>query len=91
MPRLQEVQIGPRPIELLLQLAGEDRVRETSGVVEEMRRRMDGRVLWNLNSTGAGGGVAEMLRLAPTGKEAGQWGILVAKGWRGKSAVSPIR
>jgi trehalose synthase len=62
MPRLQEVQVSPRPIELLLRLVGEDRVRETSEVVEEMRRRMEGRVLWNVNSTGVGGGVAEMLR-----------------------------
>jgi trehalose synthase len=44
MPRLQEVQVGARPIELLLPLVGEDRA------------------LWNLNSTGFGGGVAEMLR-----------------------------
>ena len=62
MPRLQEVQISPRPIELLLSLVEEDRIRETSRVVEEMQRRMKGRVLWNVNSTGVGGGVAEMLR-----------------------------
>ena len=62
MRRLQEVEVGPRPIELLLPLVGEDRIRETTTVVEEMRRRMEGRVLWNVNSTGVGGGVAEMLR-----------------------------
>lgn len=62
MPRLQEIQIGPRPIELLLPLVGEGRIDETSRVVEEMRRRMEGRTLWNVNSTGLGGGVAEMLR-----------------------------
>ncbi len=62
MPRLQEVHVGPRPIELLLSLVGEGAVDETSEVVEEMRRRMEGRVLWNVNSTGVGGGVAEMLR-----------------------------
>jgi trehalose synthase len=62
MPRLQEVQIGPRPIDLLLPLVGEDRIRETRRVVEEMQKRMQGRVLWNVNTTGSGGGVAEMLR-----------------------------
>src|SRR4030042_6117849 len=62
MPRLQEVQSSPRPIELLLSLVEEDRIRETSRVVEEMQRRIEGRVLWNVNSTGVGGGVAEMLR-----------------------------
>jgi trehalose synthase len=62
MPRLKEVQIGSRPIELLLPLVDEDRIDETLRVVEEMRRRMEGRVLWSVNSTGIGGGVAEMLR-----------------------------
>jgi trehalose synthase len=62
MPRLQEVQFGPRPVELLLSLVREDQIDDTSRVVDEMRRRMEGRVLWNVNSTGLGGGVAEMLR-----------------------------
>src|SRR4030042_4501683 len=65
MPRLQEVQSSPRPIELLLSLVEEDRIRETSRVVVEMQRRIEGRVLWNVNSTGVGGGVAEMLRPLP--------------------------
>src|SRR3989304_9623437 len=62
MPRLQEVQVRPRPIELLLPIVGEDQIRETTRVVGEMQRRMEGRVFWNVNSTGVGGGVAEMLR-----------------------------
>jgi len=62
MPRLQEVRVGAKPVELLRQLVGEDRIRETYRVVGEMRRRMEGRVFWNVNSTGSGGGVAEMLR-----------------------------
>jgi len=62
MPRLQEVRVGAKPVELLRPLVGEDRIRETYRVVGEMRRRMEGRVFWNVNSTESGGGVAEMLR-----------------------------
>lgn len=62
MPRLQEVQVGTRPIDRLLPLLGEERMREAYKVAEEVRRRMAGRVLWNVNSTAYGGGVAEMLR-----------------------------
>ena len=62
MPRLQEVQVRPRPIELLLPIVGEDQIRETTRVGGEMRRRMEGRVFWNVNSTARGGGVAEMIR-----------------------------
>ena len=62
MPRLKQVRVGAKPVELLRPLVGEDRIRETYRVTEEMRRRMEGRVFWNVNSTESGGGVAEMLR-----------------------------
>lgn len=62
MPRLKQVRVGAKPVELLRPLVGEDRIRETYRVAEEMRRRMEGRVFWNVNSTESGGGVAEMLR-----------------------------
>ncbi len=62
MPRLKQIRVGARPVELLRPLIGDDRIRETYRVAEEMQRRMQGRVFWNVNSTGSGGGVAEMLR-----------------------------
>jgi trehalose synthase len=40
---------------------GPDRFREFQQLEEEGRRLFEGRVLWNVNSTAKGGGVAEML------------------------------
>ena len=40
----------------------DERYREFMAVAEEARRRFAGRVIWNVNSTARGGGVAEMLR-----------------------------
>ncbi len=62
MPGLKQVRVGAKPVELLRPLVGEDRIRETYRAAEEMRRRLEGRVFWNVNSTESGGGVAEMLR-----------------------------
>jgi len=62
MPRLQQVRVGVKPVELLRPLVGEDRIRETYRVLQETQRRMEGRIFWNVNSTRSGGGVAEMLR-----------------------------
>ncbi|GAF89854.1 unnamed protein product, partial [marine sediment metagenome] len=42
MPRLKQVRVGAKPVELLRPLVGEDRIRETYRVTEEMRRRMEG-------------------------------------------------
>jgi trehalose synthase len=56
-----EVHVSPLPFDRLEAVAGADviaRAYEQAGAVEEQLR---GRVVWNINSTATGGGVAEML------------------------------
>jgi trehalose synthase len=62
MSKLQEVPIGAQPIDRYVQYVGEERVQMAKARAEELRARLDGRVVWNVNSTSQGGGVAEMLR-----------------------------
>ena len=59
---LQEVQVAAWPVDRFLPLLGEERIDEAEKVAEEARKRMEGRVFWNVNSTGRGGGVAELLQ-----------------------------
>ena len=60
--RLQEVQIGAHSIDRFLPLLGEDPIRAAYNLGRDVSKRLDGRSLWNVNSTASGGGVAEMLR-----------------------------
>ena len=62
MIRLQEIAVGAQSIDRFLPVFGESRVRDAKTVAEDFRRRLEGRVFWNVNSTASGGGVAEMLR-----------------------------
>lgn len=57
-----EVQLGAQPVERYLPIAGPDVVSKVSEIAEMGRARLEGRVVWNINSTAMGGGVAEMLR-----------------------------
>jgi trehalose synthase len=57
-----EVQLGAQPLERFLPIAGPDVVARVREIAEKGRARLEGRVVWNVNSTAAGGGVAEMLR-----------------------------
>src|SRR5262249_36064263 len=43
-------------------IIGEKRMAEAVAVAQRFRERLGSRVIWNLNSAAAGGGVAEMLR-----------------------------
>ena len=56
-----QVELEPQPLERYRELLGVD-----FGPLEQLadgaRGRLDGRVVWNVNSTARGGGVAEMLR-----------------------------
>lgn len=47
--------------EALETLIGPERAAELRGAAETIRERLGGGTLWHVNSTGAGGGVAEML------------------------------
>ena len=43
-------------------MLGGARLREARVTAERLKRRLEGRVLWNVNTTAVGGGVAEMLQ-----------------------------
>ena len=49
---------SPAPFAALL---GPERLQELEATAVTLRRRLGGRAIWNVNSTAAGGGVAEML------------------------------
>jgi trehalose synthase len=59
---LYEVQISPKPIELFADLIGPERAADLERRADILRTMLAGRVVWNVSSTSAGGGVAEMLR-----------------------------
>jgi trehalose synthase len=59
---VHEVQLGAEPVDRFLPIAGADVVAKVREIGEKGRARLEGRVVWNVNTTAAGGGVAEMLR-----------------------------
>jgi trehalose synthase len=59
---IQEIQIAPQPLARYLPLLGEQRVSEVVLAGEQLRTALSHHTLWNVNSTGMGGGVAEMIR-----------------------------
>ncbi len=59
---LQEVRVGAQSLERFRGVLPEERVDEGLRIAEAARERLAGRVVWNVNSTAVGGGVAEMLR-----------------------------
>jgi len=52
---LQEVRVGAQAIDRFLPLSGEERIREANAVAEEVPKRMEGRVFWNVSSTACDG------------------------------------
>ncbi len=62
MTRLELVQLGRRPLERFEPIVGRERFRNGLAIAEKVSRHFAGRVVWNINSTARGGGVAEMLR-----------------------------
>jgi trehalose synthase len=60
--RIEELEIDAQPIERFASVVGPEVFAEAKGTAETIRRLFKGRVFWNVNSTGLGGGVAEMLR-----------------------------
>jgi trehalose synthase len=59
---LTEVHIPGRSLRRFESLIGVSVVNEALGAAEALGRRLGGRVVWNINSTAVGGGVAEMLQ-----------------------------
>ena len=61
MSALDEVQVSSLSPERFEALLG-DRYEEVAKAIEESRRLLRGRVVWHVNSTARGGGVAELLQ-----------------------------
>ena len=79
MPEPQQVTLEPAPLERFRPLLGE-RFAEIERTAAGARETFAGRRIWHVNSTGQGGGVAEMLRaLLPYARGAGvdtRWLVL---------------
>ncbi len=61
MPLVQEVRIQPRHAEAFDEVLGTDAVARLKDLARQLDERLEGRTIWNVNSTVSGGGVAEML------------------------------
>src|SRR4051794_16012955 len=58
---MRELPVEPRPMDGFERLLGPDAARDLTPRLKEVGRALDGRSVWNVNSTESGGGVAEML------------------------------
>jgi trehalose synthase len=56
-----EVHVTPRSVQPFAQILGAPRIAALEHDAESIRRTLGQRVIWNVNSTASGGGVAEML------------------------------
>jgi trehalose synthase len=57
-----EVEVGAIPLERLAALLEPERTARLTEYAERARQLLEGRIVWNVNATAAGGGVAEMLQ-----------------------------
>lgn len=62
MAALVEVPIAPAPLDRFVPIIGSEAVARAARAAERLRASNVHRTIWNVNSTRAGGGVAEMLR-----------------------------
>jgi trehalose synthase len=60
---VQTVKVPRRPVSLLKPVIGPRRYTQLAGAADQFRLGLDGRTIWNVNSTATGGGVAEMLQV----------------------------
>jgi trehalose synthase len=58
---LEHVKVGALPFERFAEILPEDRFAQFRAAAEGARQALEGRKVWNVNSTSRGGGVAEML------------------------------
>ena len=63
MTLLHAVEVPRRPVFRLEPVIGAARYAELARVADQVRQVLAGRTVWNVNSTAAGGGVAEMLQV----------------------------
>ena len=59
---LTQVRINQKPVEDFRPIIGDEATDKLVEVGRTAAARIDGRTIWNVNSTAAGGGVAEMLQ-----------------------------
>jgi trehalose synthase len=57
------VKVQQRPVAQLRPIIGSERYERLVRVADQFRQRLGGRTIWNVSSTAAGGGVAEMLHM----------------------------
>lgn len=62
MTQLQEVRVAVQPLDRFGKVISPERLHEAMRIAVAARRRLSRRVVWNVNSTAVGGGVAEMLQ-----------------------------
>jgi trehalose synthase len=58
---MHEVHVPAESIDRYIAVVGEEEVNAARAVLDRARKRLEGRVLWNINSTAVGGGVVEIL------------------------------
>ena len=63
MSLVHAVEVPRRPVSLLEPVIGGPRYAELARTADQVRPVLAGRTIWNINSTAAGGGVAEMLQV----------------------------
>ena len=63
MSLLHVVEVPSRPVSMLEPVIGAPRYEQLTRDADQVRRMLAGRTIWNVNSTAAGGGVAEMLQV----------------------------
>src|SRR5205807_282750 len=59
--QVHAVDTGPSPIERYRSLLGEEAWSQFDGTMRAFAAKLRGKVVWNVNSAGRGGGVAELL------------------------------
>jgi trehalose synthase len=60
---LKAVEVPRRPVSLLEPIIGGPRYEQLIEAADQVRQRLAGHTIWNVNSTATGGGVAEMLQV----------------------------
>jgi trehalose synthase len=85
MGAMQEVNVRPVDLERLAAILPADRAEELAAAAERARSAFGDRVVWHVNATASGGGVAELLQtLLAYGKGAGienRWLVLDGDAW----------
>ena len=61
MPSIQHVDVPPMDPQVFADAVSEEQYEGWLELIEHATRELEGRVIWNVNSTAKGGGVAEML------------------------------